>query len=72
MISHPNILRFVGVKGDMAKGQFVTVSEWMARGNIMDYIRKNTANRLDLVHDYPFPAAPPTKTRKSYAEQPRV
>ena len=33
----------------MEKGQFATVSEWMEHGNIMDYIKNNHANRLELV-----------------------
>ena len=35
--------------GDMDRYQFATVSEWMMRGNIMEYIRKNATNRLELV-----------------------
>ena len=37
------------------KRQLTTVSEWMAHGNIMEYIRKNRVNRLDLVRDFTFP-----------------
>ena len=33
----------------MEKGQFVTVSEWMAHGNIVEYIKSNHTNRLELV-----------------------
>ena len=51
-LSHPNILKLVGVQGDMGKGQFVTVSEWMAHGNIMGYIKKNRTNRLELVRNF--------------------
>jgi serine/threonine-protein kinase TNNI3K len=40
-LSHPNVLKLAGVQGDMDKGQFITVSEWMAHGNIMEYIRNN-------------------------------
>ena len=54
-LSHPNVLELVGVQGDMEKGQFVTVSEWMMHGNIMDYIKENHANRLELVRGFPFP-----------------
>jgi len=39
----------------MDKGQFITVSEWMAHGNIMEYIRKTPVNRLELVRDFTFP-----------------
>jgi len=42
-------LKLVGVVGDMEQYQLATVSEWMRRGNIMEYIKKNTANRLELV-----------------------
>jgi len=63
-VSHPNILKFVGVQGDINKGQFITVSEWMAHGNIMDFIRKSYVNRLELVRDFTFTAAPFTKTRQ--------
>ena len=35
----------------MGKGQFITVSEWMTHGNIMEYINKNHTNRLGLVRD---------------------
>ena len=61
-VSHPHVLRFTGVCGDMGKGQFVTVSEWMEHGNIMDYIRINHVNRLELVCDFAFPVAPFAKT----------
>ncbi|KAF9644736.1 kinase-like protein [Thelephora ganbajun] len=49
-LSHPNVLKPVGVQGDMEKGQFVTVSEWTAHGNIMEYIKNNHTNRLELLH----------------------
>ena len=39
----------MGVVGDMGQHQFATVSEWMIHGNIMEYIRKNATNRLELV-----------------------
>jgi len=48
----------------MEKGQFVTVSEWMAHGNIMDFIRNNHVNRLELVCDLPFHTILFTKTRQ--------
>ena len=48
-LSHPNILKFVGVLGGIEQYQFATVSEWMMHGNIMEYIRKNATNRLKLV-----------------------
>ena len=48
-LSHPNVLKLKGVVGDMEQYQFATVSEWMMHGNIMEYIRKNATNRLELV-----------------------
>ena len=48
-LSHPNILGLVGVWVDMKKGEFVTVSEWMVHGNIMEFIARYPANRLELV-----------------------
>jgi hypothetical protein len=54
-LSHPNILKLAGVQGDMEKGQFITVSEWMTHGNIMKYLRNNHANRLGLVRGIAFP-----------------
>ena len=46
-LSHPNVLKLVGVLGDIRWRQFATVSEWMAHGNIIEYIGKNATNRLD-------------------------
>ena len=58
IVSHPNILKLVGVRGDTDQGQFITISEWMARGNIMEYIKKNSTNRLGLVRGFVVPAVP--------------
>ena len=55
VLSHPNVLKFAGVLGDMEKGQFSTVSEWMAHGNIMKFIENNGVNRLELVCTPPPP-----------------
>jgi serine/threonine protein kinase len=63
-LSHPNVLKLVGVQGDMEKGQFTTVSEWMAHGNIMEYIRNNHVNRLELVCDPTFPVTSSTKMQQ--------
>jgi serine/threonine protein kinase len=63
-LSHPNVLKLAGVQGDMEKGQFATVSEWMAHGNIMEYIRNNRVNRLELVRDFTFPATSFVKMRQ--------
>ena len=61
MLSHPNVSKLVGVYGDMDKGQFITISEWMAHGNIMEFIKKNHTNRLELVRGFTAPAASFTK-----------
>ena len=63
-LSHPNILNLVGVQGDMEKKQLATVSEWMAHGNIMEYIQNNHANRLELVRAFTFLAASFTRLRQ--------
>ena len=57
-LSHPNVSKLVGVHGDMGRGQFSTVSEWMAHGNIMQFIKNNHANRLELVGDFTSPPPP--------------
>jgi len=54
MLSHPNILGLVGVQEDIKKRQISTVSEWMPRGNIMEYVVKNHTNRLELVRRFTF------------------
>jgi len=64
MLSHPNVMELAGVLGDMEKGQFATVSEWMERGNIMEFIEKNYANRLELVRDTTFPATSSAQVRR--------
>ena len=50
-LSHPNVLKLIGVYGEMDRGEFITVSEWMVHGNIMDYIKKSYVNRLQLVRE---------------------
>jgi hypothetical protein len=45
-------LKLAGVQWDVGRGQFNTVSEWMTHGNIMEYIGKNSVNRLELVRDF--------------------
>ena len=47
----------------MAKGQFITVSEWMTHGNVMEYIKNNYVNRLQLVSGPIFSVASSTKMR---------
>ena len=48
------------------KGQFATVSEWMAHGTIMRYISENHANRLELVGILPSSLFPLLKYDNSY------
>ena len=71
-LSHPNILKLVGVQEDIGKQQVVTVSEWMTHGNIMDYIEHNSANRLELVRGFISPPHPPLKCDNSYTGYPRA
>ena len=63
-LSHPNVLKLVGVQGDMDKGQFITVSEWMAHGNVMEYTGKKHVNRLELVRRFTVPPIPSLKMRQ--------
>jgi hypothetical protein len=53
-LSHPNVLKLVGVLGGFEKYRFATVSEWMVHGTIMKYIRTNATNRLELVCVFMF------------------
>ena len=72
-LSHPNVVKLVGVHGDMNKGQFITVSEWMAHGNVMQYIKKNYVNRLELVRGFAASPVPSLKcSHNSYMGQLRV
>jgi len=66
-MSHPNILKLEGVYRDIDKGQLTTVSEWMTHGNIMEFIRKNHANRLELVRGFTVLATPFTEMRQTVA-----
>ena len=65
-------MKLAGVHGDMDKGQFITVSELMVHGNIMEYIRKNRVNRLELVRGFTVPATSFTKMPNSCMEQLKV
>ena len=47
-VSHQNLLQLLAVDFDPHSGQCSMISELM-QGNIKDYIRKNSANRLRLV-----------------------
>ena len=57
-LSHPNILKLVGVQEDRKIGKFVVVSEWMEDGTIMEYIEDHYVNRLELVRDFASPTVP--------------
>ena len=47
-LQHPNILPLIGVI--MSETQFAMVSDWMADGNINDFVKAHPdANRLELV-----------------------
>ena len=47
-LQHPNVLPLVGVT--MSETQFAMVSDWMANGNINDFVKAHPdANRLELV-----------------------
>jgi len=48
-LSHPNVLNLIGVPDTLDDGRFSMVSEWMANGNIMEYVLNNTGNHLKLV-----------------------
>ncbi|KAF9785123.1 kinase-like domain-containing protein [Thelephora terrestris] len=49
-LSHPNVLKLAGVQGNMDTRQFITISEWMKHGNVMEYIEKHPVNRLELLY----------------------
>ena len=54
-LSHPNVLYLIGAPDTLEDGMFSVVSEWMANGNIMEYVRNSPGNHLKLVgHDYTF------------------
>ena len=48
-LSHPNILKFLGVSGDIREMRFSVVSERMTRSNVVRYIKRNSMNKLELV-----------------------
>ena len=70
--SHPNVMKFAGVLGGIEEGQLSTVSEWMMHGDIMKYIEKDYAHRLELVRDSTFPAAFSTAMYNSCTGQPNA
>ena len=48
-LSHPNVLDLIGVPDTLEEGRFSMVSGWMANGNIVEYVRNNAGNHLQLV-----------------------
>ena len=47
-LQHPNVLQLIGVT--MSETQFAMVSDWMANGNISDFLKaRPDADRLELV-----------------------
>ena len=54
-LSHPNVLDLIGVPNTLEDGRLSMVSEWMTNDNIMEYVRKNAGNHLELVsHSHIF------------------
>ena len=54
-LSHPNILKMIGVLERIDERDFSTISEWMNHGSIIDYVRDchHNPNRLELVRAIP-------------------
>jgi len=51
-LRHPNVLPLIGVT--MSENQFAMISDWMANGNINDFVKAHPdANRLELVSSSP-------------------
>lgn len=49
-LSHPNVLPLLGVPKDRSQLKFVMVSEWMANGDIGEFVKTHRdANRFKLV-----------------------
>lgn len=63
-MSHPNVLKLIGVYEETEKGSLSAVTELMA-GSIIQYIRVNHVNRLELASGFIFPPACSAKTRGS-------
>ncbi|KAF9644349.1 kinase-like protein [Thelephora ganbajun] len=49
-LAHKNILKLLGVLGGIHSPEFSTMTDFMAYGNIMQYIKSNHSNRLELLH----------------------
>ena len=65
-------MKLVGVQGDMDKGQFTAVSDWMGHGNVVEYTRENHVNRLELVCGFTVSATSLTKWPNSCMERLKV
>lgn len=53
ILQHPNVLPLLGAT--MCNRQFAMVSEWMANGNIVEFIKSHgDANRFELVRVYSY------------------
>lgn len=51
-LNHPNVLPLLGVT--MGENRFVMISEWMANGNINEFIQVHwEANPFELVRFHP-------------------
>ena len=53
-LSHPNVLKLIGVLGSIDAFNFSTVSEWMPQGTITGYTMTANVNRLELVSAVPY------------------
>ena len=71
-LSHLNVLKLVGVQESAGKREFITVSEWMEHGTVMEYIKKHHADRLELVRHSTFPPLPVLKYDNSCMGRPGV
>ena len=47
-LRHPNVLQLIGVM--ISENQFAMISDWMANGNISDFVKAHPeVNRITLV-----------------------
>ena len=55
-LRHPNILPLLGVNLNLEQYQLAMISEWMAHGNINEFVeRREGVNRVQLVSDDAIP-----------------
>ena len=50
-VSHPHLLQLITVDIDPYTSECLMISEMLMNGGIRNYIRKNSANRLQLVRE---------------------